>query len=305
MKKLSNLLQTDSVMLHPFMRLYYQYRLRAKGVVYMLHRVGELDKNGISVNENMKVSPRCLEKTIVSYRKQGFDFLSLDELYDMLNASKKQTKPFVVFTLDDGYVDNYTMAYPIFKQYDVPFCVYVATDFPDEKAFLWWYALENYIQQTKRRKEDFEAMRKQILTFPQEGFVDRFRQLTADFDVDVQKYVKVASMSWSQIEEMSKDPLCTIGGHTVSHPAFITLSEQEIRTEIEEGVRKLESHIGKKVSHFAYPYGSLNEVNEREYRIAEAYGFKTIMTTLAGVVTAETNTNRIPRYMLFDDNYLR
>lgn len=302
---LANLLQSNRVMLHPVMRLYYKYKFGTKGIVYMLHRVGDLDKNGIPINENMKVSPQCLEKIIVSYRKQGFDFLSVDELYQVLIKEKPQHKPFVVFTLDDGYVDNYTKAYPIFKKHQVPFCVYVTTGFPDSKVFLWWYALEDYIQQAKRRKEDFEALRKQILTFSQEGFVNQFRQLTTDFDVDVQKYVQAASMSWAQIEEMSEDSLCTIGGHTVSHPAFTALTEQEIRKEIEEGVRKLESHLGKRISHFAYPYGGLSEVNDREYKITETYGFKTIMTTLAGGVTVSTNRNRIPRYMLFDDNYLR
>ena len=93
---LANLLQSNRVMLHPVMRLYYKYKFGTKGIVYMLHRVGDLDKNGIPINENMKVSPQCLEKIIVSYRKQGFDFLSVDELYQVLIKEKPQHKPFVV-----------------------------------------------------------------------------------------------------------------------------------------------------------------------------------------------------------------
>jgi peptidoglycan/xylan/chitin deacetylase (PgdA/CDA1 family) len=31
----------------------------------------------------------------------------------------------VVFTLDDGYADNFINAYPIFKKYNIPFCIYV------------------------------------------------------------------------------------------------------------------------------------------------------------------------------------
>ena len=37
----------------------------------------------------------------------------------------KRGKKFVSITLDDGYANNYEIAYPIFKKYHVPFCIYV------------------------------------------------------------------------------------------------------------------------------------------------------------------------------------
>ena len=118
----ADLLYSDCLMLHPLMRFYCRYKYGALGFVYMLHRVCQLDKNGILYNENMKVSPQFLENLILSYRKQGFEFLSVDDLYELMRGNRKQRKPFVIFTLDDGYVDNYTIAYPIFKKYKVPFC---------------------------------------------------------------------------------------------------------------------------------------------------------------------------------------
>ena len=51
----------------------------------------------------------------------------------------------IVFTLDDGYLDNYTNALPIFIKYNVPFTIYITTSFPDHKFTMWWYALEDII----------------------------------------------------------------------------------------------------------------------------------------------------------------
>ena len=117
----------------------------AIGVVYMLHHICAKDSKRIPTNEDLKVSPFFLEKMILKYKKSGFEFLSMDNLYKLIISHVKPEKPFVVFTIDDGYLDNYTNALPIFEKYSVPFCIFVATDFIDKKAILWWDTLEDLI----------------------------------------------------------------------------------------------------------------------------------------------------------------
>jgi len=117
----------------------------AIGVVYMLHHICAKDSKRIPTNEDLKVSPFFLEKMILKYKKSGFEFLSMDNLYKLTISHVKPEKPFVVFTIDDGYLDNYTNALPIFEKYSVPFCIFVATDFIDKKAILWWDTLEDLI----------------------------------------------------------------------------------------------------------------------------------------------------------------
>lgn len=113
-------------------------------VVFMLHRVADYEKGRIKNNEE-KVSPQYLQQVIDKYRKGGFAFVSLDEVYEFINGTKIMDKPFVSFTMDDGYLDNYKNAYPVFKRNEVPFCIFVASDFIDKKAILWWYSIEELI----------------------------------------------------------------------------------------------------------------------------------------------------------------
>lgn len=115
------------------------------GVVYMLHHISKKNPRGIPTNEELKVSPSFLNKLILKYKKEGIEFLSLDGIWDIINSKTKTSRPFVAFTIDDGYLDNYTYALPIFERHKVPFAIFVATDFIDQKAILWWDILEELV----------------------------------------------------------------------------------------------------------------------------------------------------------------
>ncbi len=286
------------------------------GVVFMLHRVADYEKGRIKNNEDLKISPQLLQQVIDKYRKGGFAFVSLDDVYEILNRTKVMDKPFVAFTMDDGYLDNYKNAYPVFKRNEVPFCIFVASDFIDKKAILWWYSIEElilshhsvfisdgtvYSCRTYQEKWDtFRYLRERILKLDQNMLLISLNQMFSSYDIDWYAPVRSLAMSWNEIEELSKDRLCTIGGHTMSHPSFIPLSLEAIKGEIEGGNAILESHIHRRICHFAYPYGSLKEDGPREYEFLKSFGFKTVFCSFGGCVKVchrEKMTN-LPRYML-------
>lgn len=96
-----------------------------------LHRV----TNKVSKNIHMRpyeISPDTLERLICEYRRKGYNFISIDKLVSLVH--RKYHFPYmrqknVVFTLDDGYADNFENAYPIFKKYNVPFCIYITKQY--------------------------------------------------------------------------------------------------------------------------------------------------------------------------------
>lgn len=106
------------------------------GRILMLHRVVEQRSEG--ENRELEITPEFLRRTIESYRQQGHRFVSIDEACDII--SKGHTNhPFVCLTFDDGYQDNYDIAYPILKQMEVPFAIYVTTGFIDNRIPIRWY----------------------------------------------------------------------------------------------------------------------------------------------------------------------
>lgn len=106
------------------------------GRILMLHRVVEHRSEG--ENRELEITPEFLRRTIETYRQQGHQFVSIDEACDIISKGRTN-HPFVCLTFDDGYQDNYDIAYPILKQMNIPFAVYVTTGFIDNRIPIRWY----------------------------------------------------------------------------------------------------------------------------------------------------------------------
>ncbi|EDU38069.1 polysaccharide deacetylase [Clostridium sporogenes ATCC 15579] len=72
--------------------------------------------------------PKEQFKEQMKYLKDnGYTTLTLNELYNFLEKNKPIPGKSIVITLDDGYVDNYTNAYPILKELGLNATVFVVT----------------------------------------------------------------------------------------------------------------------------------------------------------------------------------
>lgn len=290
----------------------------ALGIVYMLHHINKKNASNIPNNEDLKVSPTFLDKIIRKYKRQNFDFISLDSLHSILTSGATIKRPFISFTIDDGYIDNYTNALPVFEKYDVPFTIFVATDFIDKKAILWWDAIEELILQGgniqtsdghvycchtfQQRWDTFRLLRERILLLDQTRLEEELNNMFCYNTIDWYEPIRQQGLSWEQINILSHHPLCTIGGHTVSHPALNIISDIKFRQEVTDGVAKLQSAIGKPIYHFAYPYGSPNEIGEREYALISEFNFKTVFSAYGGCITENNKhqTTHLPRVYLHE-----
>ena len=289
----------------------------AIGIVYTLHHIADKNPNGIPTNEDLKVSPGFLETIILKYKRKGFRFISLDQLSDIIITGKRPEHPFIAFTIDDGYLDNYTQALPVFERQQVPFTIFVATDFIDKRAILWWDILEDLIlkndsvifggnkfqcQTFLEKWNVFRILREKILLFDQKRIEKSLKEAFGYYDIDWYEPVQRQTMSWELVKKISQHPLCTIGGHTASHLALNKLSDKEFRQEVADGIAKLQSATGKPIQHFAYPYGSPNEIGKREYDLISEFNFKTVFTAYGGCIT-ESNMHQIthlPRVYLHE-----
>jgi peptidoglycan/xylan/chitin deacetylase (PgdA/CDA1 family) len=283
--------------------------------IFIMHRILPFEEGKLPPNENMKVSREFLEDFIVSSKKHGYSFISLDRLYEILIQGENTHKN-IVMTLDDGYKDTYTYAYPIFKKHNIPFAVYLMTSLTDNKAALWWYPLENLVVQNseiqtsdgiiyscaskKEKIKSFMSLRKRIIALPKEGFLDFLSNLFPNYKIDWFEPIKLVSMTWEDVLQLSHDPIVTIGAHTVGHFALNLLSREEIINEVNGSKKAIEEKIEKPVEHFCYPFGSRNEVDKREFTILKEIGFKTATTTRFGNIfyKHKEHLEALPRVML-------
>ncbi|MGO1057754.1 polysaccharide deacetylase family protein [Planococcus sp. FY231025] len=269
------------------------------GSVVMLHRV--VADEGEMLCEDLEVTAAYLENTIRYFLREGYDIISLDAVHDILSGGREPDKKFVVFTFDDGYEDNYSIAYPIFKKYNAPFTVYVTTSFPDRQARLWWYALKDLVNGRDRvgfswdgkahifpsgspdaKKDAYIKIRQLVLGTATDQQEKLFSILFSANGISMERYVEELAMSWEQVRELAQDGLATIGAHTTNHFNLRNLTPEAVEKEMLDSKERIQSLTGQDVEHFAFPFGSENEAGSREFEIAGKLGFKTSTTTRCG-----------------------
>lgn len=272
------------------------------GSIIMLHRV--LASKEDFVYQDIEITTEYLEKIIKYFIENNYEIVSLDTAYEILKGETELDKKFVVFTFDDGYIDNYTLAYPIFKKYNIPFTIYITTSFPDKTALLWWYALKDLINNSqqiefavdeemhvyntgKSNESIFLELRNLILSLNVDQQKDLFKTLFEENGIDILQYSKELTMSWDQIKILSQDEIATIGAHTTNHYNLKRLNAETVRKEMLDSKERIEKMIEKKVEHFAFPFGSANEAGIREIEIADKLNFKTSTTTMCGNIFPE------------------
>jgi peptidoglycan/xylan/chitin deacetylase (PgdA/CDA1 family) len=251
----------------------------------------------LGMNADLEVTPELLEETIKFLKAKGYAFVTLDEVAEILKTGKRASR-FVAFTIDDGYADSLTNAYPVFKKYEVPFAIYVTTCFPNRTAILWWYVLEDLLLANDeieiesdgklirfdcatqaQKAEAFDIIAGYLTFAPDEASV---KAILKDYQSDFHSHANNLALSWKQVEELSNDPLVTIGAHSQRHLALAKLPANDAKSEVIRSKQEIEKHTGKPVEHFAYPYGGKQAAGVREFEIVKQYGFRTATTTRNG-----------------------
>ncbi|HEY4343586.1 MAG TPA: polysaccharide deacetylase family protein, partial [Parvibaculum sp.] len=291
------------------------------GTIFMLHRVREPDGAGFAPNSILEVTPKFLEETLHHVRERGLVTLSLDEAVKRL-AARDFSQRFAVFTLDDGYKDNLTVAAPIFERYRVPFTVYLATSLPDGAAELWWVALERIIAManevrirfpqgeeifrtasTADKNAAWSGIYWKLRALGEDALRAEVRRLAVEHGLDMAAITRELSMSWADLRNLADHPYANIEAHTASHFALAQVSEERARIDIAHGLARHEAMLGVRPTHFSYPYGDPSSAGERDFSLAEEFGFRSATTTRKGVIHpahADALT-RLPRLSLNGD----
>ena len=84
-----------------------------------------------------------------------------------------------------------------------------------------------------------------------------------------------------------------VASHSCSHPNLTALSDEELRTEVNEAPEVLRKKGLEPIALFAYPYG---EHDQRVRNAVQIAGFAAAMTTESGIVVPNSNRFRLPRY---------
>ncbi|WP_235606768.1 polysaccharide deacetylase family protein [Syntrophotalea acetylenivorans] len=220
--------------------------------------------------------------------KKNTKILAESELIDILSGRVSTTKICSLVTFDDGYIDNYTLAYPLLKRLNVPAIFFIPTGLIDSRKLGWWDVIAYLIKKTENTSVDYrgevvslESKISAIKKFqgimkikPFEKTADLLHELSSLCDVplpDIKKQSKEL-MTWEQIKEVS-DAGIDIGSHTHSHRVLSTISKYEQKKELSFSKSIIEKKIGKKVNTIAYPVGNYQHFNSDTINVISKTGY--------------------------------
>jgi peptidoglycan/xylan/chitin deacetylase (PgdA/CDA1 family) len=273
------------------------------GVILTLHHVRPPRLDRFQPNRLLEVTPAFLEDVVRELRRMRIDLVGLDEMHRRL-SERDFRRRFACLTFDDGYRDVLQWAYPILKQHDVPFAIYVATSFPDRVGELWWLALEAVIARNNQialvidgrdcmfncesidmKRQAYEHLYWWLRGLATEDELrDAVRDLCARYRVDIADFCNGLCMGWDELMELAGDPMVTIGAHTVNHVMLAKVPYRTARAEMDMSRAVIGAALGVTPQHLCYPVGDRTAAGPREFEIAAELGFKTAVTTRPGLL---------------------
>ncbi|WP_068008316.1 polysaccharide deacetylase family protein [Pseudovibrio axinellae] len=291
------------------------------GVIFTLHRVLPASERAFQPNKLLEITPEFLRAVVLQVRSAGYEFVSLDAALERLQNEDKSDRKFAVLTFDDGYKDILEVAYPVLKALEVPFTIFVTSEYSNHRSEPWWAILEQLIAENERltladegkvyafncgtleqKEAAFEAARKVLISDLSERTQRRVIRDAADkHGLHWQELCRELFLSFEELNDLAEDPLVSLGAHTDTHPMLARLSSTaEIRQHILSGMEEMNARLGSQPTVLAYPYGFAAAVDERCEGVAEELGFKAAVTTQPGTLTTGSLKRRfrLPRVSL-------
>jgi peptidoglycan/xylan/chitin deacetylase (PgdA/CDA1 family) len=294
------------------------------GAIVALHRVlktRELNPNASL--RDLELSTEELETLINFFLEANYKFVSPDEIAGQLTHPTKHR--FVCMTFDDGYREHAGAVLSLFRQYQLPFTVYVTTGHCTGELKIWSKALarladrtgeiqfkangREYSYPTQTAAERSTAVGSTSFTLFQLEPAERTRVLESlgitetELSIDSRDTV----LRWEDLDALLSYPKFTLGAHSVLHFPSAKLSAEHARREMAESKRELEVRAKREVRHYAYPFGSQDACGTREFELARQLGFQTAVTTQTGTLFAE-HRNRLqalPRLSVGGNDFSR
>ena len=269
---------------------------KTRNAILNYHRICP-DNEMLRPNDELIVSAKKFRDQLI-FLKKNYNLVSLDNILNF----EQNTKTNISITFDDGYRDNLTYALPILNELKVPDTIYVITKFLENDFSIWWCELQDYIWKNSEnikftyneKKYDFsiknnvektkcfEKLKQKIKKL---GKIEQEKLLSSITKTSIRKQFKNEFLTREDLKLLSSNPLITIGAHTHNHLSLKNINGEECVYEIKTSKKILENLTSLEINHFSYPYGTKNDVGEREYKIVKKLGFKSAVTTSVGTLS--------------------
>jgi peptidoglycan/xylan/chitin deacetylase (PgdA/CDA1 family) len=236
----------------------------------------------------------------LKFVKSHYDIISPKDLPDVRIKAKGK---FLIITFDDGYLDNYSAAFPILKHNNMPATFFISTGFIDNPSLPWWDEIAWMIRTSKKTQLDLQPWIQTPVPFDEptreravRTVLRAYKAMPTEKTPDYLNAIANAAgtgrctaaetqnlwMNWDHLREMHNAGM-TIGGHTVNHPILARLPAESQWNEISGCKKRLEAELKSPMTTFSYPVGHPDAFNADTRECLRKAGVEHAFSYYAGI----------------------
>ncbi len=289
--------------------------------VLTYHRISETEEK----DDPLKISSSSFERQI-RYVRENYSVVSADDLSALIEKRKPLPPNACLITFDDGWRDNFELAFPILKRYQIPALIFLSTEYIGSGKVFWQIRLRELLTRyanADRSAVDvvsawpasladavrgFHGLGERDLSAAVNGVIERFKGYSLEaiqglLPTPDQTTADVLSrlgamLSWDQVGEMAANGV-SFGSHCKTHSILTQLNEARLDDELVEPKRLLETRLQRPVDFIAYPNG---DYDQRVLRVAGEAGYLAAFTCRSGVNESIDNPLEIKRINMREDS---
>jgi peptidoglycan/xylan/chitin deacetylase (PgdA/CDA1 family) len=238
----------------------------------------------------------------VAYLKRHLSIVTLQEAQAFVDGTLGERTPQcrVLITFDDGYLDNYEVAFPILRSHGVQGVFFLASSMVGSCSVPWWDRIAFLMKAAKQRRFVLQYPAELIVNIEENGITRSLRDVLALYkspeNIDSERFIQELKdrtkgddfpgtqrrcLSWEEAREMIAGGMA-IGSHTHSHTVLSQLGPEQQRGELAQSRAQLKEMIGVEIDALAYPVGGADCFSEQTQRLAKEVGYRAAFSFYGG-----------------------
>jgi len=238
----------------------------------------------------------------ISYMKRRVSLVTLEEALTFIDGTSKDKARCcrVLITFDDGYLDNYEIAFPILRSHEAQGVFFLTTNMVGSCDVPWWDHIAYLVKTARKRRFQLRYPSDLIVNLDEKGLTESLRTILWHYKLpgnsDPARFIRELEeeskgdkpprtqrrfLNWDEAREMSRGGM-TMGSHSHSHAMLSQLSTDQQREELTKSRAILKAQLGVETNTLAYPVGIRDSFTNQTQKIAREAGYRAAFSFYGG-----------------------
>ncbi|HEX7362118.1 MAG TPA: polysaccharide deacetylase family protein [Bryobacteraceae bacterium] len=268
-------------------------------MVFNYHRIGN-PRSTLYDPDVFSATAAGLEAQ-VAFLKKRLPLIGLAEALEIAGGKRKLTGAAGLITFDDGYRDNFDLAFPILRSHGAPAVFFLVSSYVGSSYVPWWdeiaYLAKHSKKDTVRLQYPHELIFENVRADPG-VLAGKVTALYKQPDVDGERLLESLAeacqterpgqsaerlfLDWDEARAMLRGGM-DIASHTHTHRILSKLTPEEQYSEAFESKRILDSQLCIRVAAMAYPVGLRSSFSAETGQALERAGYRAAFSFYGGL----------------------